>query len=78
MKAIYDVFYVYWPPFKLKYGSVVSYCTDNTRAKNLLDWSPKVNLDDGLKKVFKPIKTLGNSEGLDAHVKSVSIRFSKE
>jgi len=32
----------------------------------------------GLKKVFKPIKILGNSEGLDAHVKSASIRFSKE
>ena len=32
----------------------------------------------GLKKVIEPIKILGESEGLQAHVKSASIRFSKE
>ena len=32
----------------------------------------------GLLKVLKPIKVLGSSEGLDAHVKSASIRFLKD
>ncbi len=32
----------------------------------------------GLKKNLKSIQVLGESEGLDAHVKSASIRFSKE
>ncbi len=31
----------------------------------------------GLYKVIKPIEIIGNSEGLDAHVKSALIRFSK-
>ena len=26
---------------------------NNTRAKKVLNWTPKVNLDKGLKKVFK-------------------------
>ena len=30
----------------------------------------------GLHKVIKPIEIIGNSEGLDAHVKSALIRFS--
>ena len=35
---------------------------DNTRAQNILDWSPKVSLDDGLKKVFNwcKLKLLSN------------------
>ncbi len=32
----------------------------------------------GLKKTLSSIEVLGNSEGLDAHVKSAKIRFSKE
>ena len=32
----------------------------------------------GLKKTLQSIEVLGNSEGLDAHVKSAKIRFSKE
>lgn len=32
----------------------------------------------GLKKTLPSIETLGNSEGLDAHVKSAKIRFSKD
>lgn len=31
----------------------------------------------GLSKVLKPIKIIGTSEGLDAHVRSAAIRFSK-
>ena len=31
----------------------------------------------GLAKVLKPIKVIGKSEGLDAHVRSATIRFSK-
>ena len=32
----------------------------------------------GLKNTLHSIETLGNSEGLDAHVKSAKIRFSKD
>ena len=32
----------------------------------------------GLKNTLNVIEALGNSEGLDAHVKSAKIRFSKE
>ena len=32
----------------------------------------------GLKNTLNAIEVLGNSEGLDAHVKSAKIRFSKE
>ena len=32
----------------------------------------------GLKKTINSIEALGNSEGLDAHVKAAKIRFSKE
>ena len=33
---------------------------------------------NGLKETLKSIEVLGNSEGLDAHVRSAQIRFSEE
>ena len=57
-----------WKPDKLEFDTskpvgALSRALDNERANNLLVWSPKFNLEDGLRKTIDWYKTSHKIEG---------------